>query len=194
MAIQVVPSGQLATIVTCLEMHARPAAALPARSALKLVRWPAPIDKAAYLALFRQIGAPWLWRGRLVQSPADLAAVLDADTTQVHVATRRDGTPIGLIELDFSEPATCEIVYIGLEPGMTGRGHGRWLMEHALRLAWRDGVARVWLHTCDLDHPAALGFYRRCGFTPYERWLETYPDPRMEGQYPPETAPGVAMI
>lgn len=194
MAIQVVPKGQLATIVTCLDMQARPAPALPARSVLKLIRWAAPIDKPAYLALFRRIGAPWLWRGRLAQSPADLAAVLDAPTTEVHVATRRDGVPVGLIELDFSEPATCEIVYFGLEPAMTGRGHGRWLMDHALRLAWRDPVARVWLHTCDLDHPAALGFYQRCGFTPYERWVETYPDPRAEGLYPPDTAPGVALL
>lgn len=194
MAIQVVPSGELATVVTCLEMRARPAPALPARSALKLVHWPAPVDKAAYLDLFRRIGAPWLWRGRLAQSPADLAATLEAPTTQVHVAARRDGTPVGLIELDFSAAATCEIVYFGLEPGMMGRGHGRWLMDHALRLAWREDVARVWLHTCDLDHPAARDFYQRCGFIPYERWLETYPDPRVNGIYPPDTAPQVPML
>ena len=30
--------------------------------------------------------------------------------------------------------------------------------------AWRDGVSRVHVHTCSLDHPAALPAYRRAGF------------------------------
>lgn len=194
MGISVVPHGELATIVTCLEMRQRPAPALPARSALKLLRWPAPVDLAAYRTLFRQIGAPWLWRGRLVMDDAELAATLNASTTAVHVATRRDGTPIGLIELDFATPAACEITYFGLAPGMTGHGHGHWLMEHALRLAWRDGIERVWLHTCDLDHPAALRFYQGAGFVPFERWVETYPDPRLDGIYADNPAPTVPII
>ena len=194
MSITIVPKGQLATIVTCLEMRVRPTPALPARSALKLVRWPAPVDLALYRALFRRIGAPWLWRGRLVLDDAGLSAALNADTCEVHVAARRDGTAMGLIELDFSASRVCEIVYFGLEPGMTGRGHGRWLMDHALRLAWRDGIERVWLHTCDLDHPAALAFYQRAGFTPYERWVETYPDPRVDGTYADNPAPQVPVI
>ncbi len=194
MAITPVPKGQLATIVTCLEMHRRPAPALPARSVLKLVRWPAPVDVAAYLALFRRIGEPWLWRGRLVLAADVLAAILNAETTEIHVASRRDGTPMGLIELDFSQTGACEIVYFGLEPAMTGRGHGRWLMDHALRLAWRPGIGRVWLHTCDLDHPAALDFYRKSGFSPFERWVETYPDPRLDGCYAGNPAPHVPII
>src|SRR6185437_11861362 len=29
----------------------------------------------------------------------------------------------------------------------------------------RDGIERVHVHTCSLDHPAALSAYRRAGFT-----------------------------
>jgi GNAT superfamily N-acetyltransferase len=194
MSITVVPRGAIATIVTCLEMRQRPAAAAPSRSALKLQRWAAPVDCSAYCALFQRIGAPWLWRGRLVLDESELAATLNAATTQVHVAARRDGTPMGLIELDFAQPTTCEISYFGLVPEMTGRGHGRWLMDHALKLAWREGIARVWLHTCDLDHPAALDFYQRAGFVPFERWVEIYPDPRVDGTYADNPAPRVPII
>jgi GNAT superfamily N-acetyltransferase len=194
MSITVVPKGSVATIVTCLEMRQRPAPTQPSRSALQLVRRPAPVDVAEYCRLFRQIGTPWLWRGRLVMPPAELAATLNAATTQVHVAQRRDGTAMGLIELDFAEPATCEITYFGLVPDMTGRGHGRWMMDHALKLAWRDGIERVWIHTCDLDHPAALNFYQRSGFVPYERWVEIYPDPRVDGTYSDNPAPQVPII
>lgn len=189
-----VPAGQLATIVTSLEMRGAPAAAPPAKSALRLEQWPAPVDRSRYLALFREIGEPWLWRGRLVMDDTTLAATLDAPTTTVHIATRRDGTPVGLLELDFSAPATCEIAYFGLVPGMTGNGHGAWLMAHALRMAWRDGITRVWVHTCDLDHPAALGFYQRQGFAPFERGVEIYPDPRATGLYGPEIAPRVPIL
>lgn len=200
MTIVAVPAGQLATIVTSLEMLSAPAvAAGPQKSALKLEHWPTPVDRDRYRALFREIGEPWLWRGRLVMDDATLTATLDAPTTTVHVATRRDGTPVGLLELDFSVPATCEIAYFGLVPGMTGNGHGAWLMAHALRMAWKGQpesppVTRVWVHTCDLDHPSALGFYQRQGFVPFERGVEIYPDPRAAGLYPPGVAPRVPLL
>src|SRR3546814_19000221 len=61
-------------------------------------------------------------------------------------------------------------------------------MAHALALAWRKGVARVWVHTCTLDHPAALGFYRASGFTPIRRTIETFADPRALGVLPRDAA------
>ncbi len=194
-----VAPGEIATIVTSLEMLAPPVATAPVKSALRLERWPAPVDRGRYLALFRQIGEPWLWRGRLVLSDAELGAVLDAPTTRVHVATRRDGVPVGLVELDFAVPGAAEIAYFGLVPGMTGHGHGGWLMAHALRLAWAGGagrpaITRVWLHTCDLDHPAALGFYQRMGFAPFARAVEIYDDPRAVGIYPRDTAARVPLL
>ena len=88
----------------------------------------------------------------------------------------------------------CELAYFGLVPELTGRGHGAWLMGHALKRTWREGIRRVWVHTCDLDHPGALTFYRRHSFRPYERLVEIYADPRASGLYPPETAPAVPLL
>ena len=166
----------------------------PQKSALKLERWAAPIDRDRYRALFRQIGEEWLWQGRLVVDDARLAATVDAPSTEIHVATRRDGMPVGLLELSFAMPGEVELAYFGLVPGMTGHGHGGWLMAHAMRLCWRAGVTRVWVHTCDLDHPDALGFYRAQGFVPFQRAVEIIPDPRATGLYPLETAPRVPML
>jgi GNAT superfamily N-acetyltransferase len=171
-----------------------PPATAPTKSALQLRHWPAPVDRDAYRALFRAIGENWLWQGRLVVDDERLRAILDAPTTQVHVATRRDGTPVGLLELDFAVPGTAELAYFGLVPGMTGHGHGHWLMAHALRLAWRPGITRVWVHTCDLDHPAALGFYIASGFVPFERAIEIIPDPRLVGIHPPDAAARIPII
>ena len=46
-------------------------------------------------------------------------------------------------------------------------GVGGWLLTRAVERAWEvEGTRRVWLHTCDLDSPAALGNYRARGFVP----------------------------
>ncbi|MBM3929314.1 MAG: GNAT family N-acetyltransferase, partial [Sphingomonadales bacterium] len=53
---------------------------------------------------------------------------------------------------------------------------------------------RVWVHTCTLDHPKALGFYRASGFAPYKRTVETFHDPRATGILPVDTAPHVPYL
>ncbi len=54
-------------------------------------------------------------------------------------------------------------------------------MNQGLEIAWSHAIKRLWLHTCTLDHPSALAFYQRTGFTPYERRVEVYDDPRALG-------------
>lgn len=83
----------------------------------------------------------------------------------------------------------------GLIPALNGKGHGRWLMAMALQAAWaRKEVVRVWVHTCSLDAPGALGFYIKSGFVPYQRQLETFPDPRLSGHLPRDAAPQIPII
>jgi GNAT superfamily N-acetyltransferase len=188
-----VPNDQIATIVTSLEMYARPALGSPAMSALKLVHWKEP-DLDRYRSLYHAVGTPWLWFSRLVMPDAELAAIIGSPDVTVHAATRRDGTPVGILELDFRVAGQCELSFFGLTPDMTGRGVGGWLMQHALRLAWRDGITRVWVHTCTLDHPAALGFYQRHGFRAYARAVETFADPRLTGHLPRDSAPHVPLF
>jgi ribosomal protein S18 acetylase RimI-like enzyme len=104
------------------------------------------------------------------------------------------GREVGMIELDFREHGECELSFIGLIPELSGKGHGRWLLAEAVHRAWREGVERVHVHTCSLDHPAALGAYRRAGFTPYKRAVERFPDPRLHGFLPLECAPQIPVL
>ena len=59
-----------------------------------------------------------------------------------------------------------EIAYFGLVPAAIGRGLGRALLTAAVDAAWslKPVPSRVWLHTCTLDHPAALRNYLARGF------------------------------
>ena len=104
-----------------------------------------------------------------------------------------------MLELDFREPGQCELAFVGLVPEWSGKGHGRWLLAEALRLAWRANTARkrirrVHVHTCSLDHPAALSAYRRAGFVPFKRAIERFPDPRLLGILPRDCAPQVPLL
>ncbi len=169
-----VPAGHIAAVVTDLEMAAPPADPGPAA---ELVRWHRP-DLDAYRALFRDIGEEWLWFSRLSLTDEALAAILRHPQVEFYAGPDRDS----IVELDFREDGACEIAFFGLAPSLTGRGEGRRLMAAALARAWREGIDRVWLHTCTLDHPAALRFYLACGFRAVRRRLEVEPDPRLDGR------------
>ena len=104
------------------------------------------------------------------------------------------GAEAALLELDFRIEGDCEIAFFGLTPSLLGRGAGRWLMNRALENAWSWPIRRVWTHTCTLDHPGALAFYLRTGFTPYRRQIEIADDPRVVGTLPRTAAPQVPLI
>lgn len=193
MSLTPVDPRQIATIVTHLEMRERrKPAPLPA-SALRLVRWKAPeLDK--YRALFRRVGEEWMWFSRLVMPDAAVEAVIHDPAVEIYAVCDPRGAEVGLLELDFREPDNCELSFFGLVTPLTGRGNGKWLMGQALAIGWRPGVSRLWVHTCTLDHPSALGFYRRCGFTPFAREVEIFDDPRLNGMMPREAATHVPLF
>jgi GNAT superfamily N-acetyltransferase len=188
-----VAPGQVATIVTSLEMLRPPAPRPLPPSPLQLARWQVP-KAAPYRGLFRRVGEPWLWFSRLVMDDAALLAIIAAPAVEVYPVIDRAGIELGLLELDFRLPGQCELSFVGLVPELAGKGHGGWLMGHALSLAWRKGIERVWVHTCTLDHPSALGFYRKKGFVPFATAIETFPDPRAAGILSPDAAPHVPLI
>ena len=186
-----VPAGKLAAVVTHLEIRVRPVLPEPS-GAITLRRVEKP-DLGWYRSLYSAIGLDWLWFSRLEMSDEALAAVIHHPANEVHAA---DGeTPgIGIVEIDRREPADVEITFFGLRPDVVGKGLGGIMMTEALRLAWRGEAKRVWLHTCTLDHPGALGFYRRCGFTPFARSIEVVDDPRVTGGLPRTAAPQIPII
>jgi GNAT superfamily N-acetyltransferase len=192
MSYEPVADGELAAVVTFLEMRKAPQFQMPASDlSLRRIERPEPDE---YRRLFRRIGRTWLWFSRLIMGDSDLAAIIQHPGVELSIVVDEVGTDIGMIELDFREEGQCEIAFIGLLPELTGLGHGRWLMGQTLRLAWREGVRRVHVHTCTLDHPAALPAYRHAGFTAYKRAIERFPDPRLIGILPKDAAPQIPLL
>jgi len=192
MSYEPVPDNELATVVTYLEMRSPPEQAVPPSPlTLKRVEVPQPEH---YRELFRLIGGPWLWFSRLILDDAHLAAIIQHPRVELYAVRDEAGREVGMLELDFREDRECELSFIGLVPELSGKGYGRWFLAEAVRRAWREGVDRVHVHTCSLDHPAALSAYRRAGFTPYKRAIERFPDPRLLGVLPRDCAPQIPLL
>lgn len=188
---QDVPRGHVATIITHLEMDAKPA--LPVtESSLSLESWTNP-PVADYCALFRKVGESWMWISRLLMNADELKPILDDPAVEILIVRNGEET-VGFIELDFRVSGECEIAFFGLVPAMNGKGHGRWMMNQALELAWRADIERVWLHTCTQDSPRALPFYQQCGFRIFKQQTDMMEDPRLTGHLPKSAAPHVPIF
>jgi GNAT superfamily N-acetyltransferase len=189
-----IPPGKMANVVTCLEMLEMPQLRSERSDGLlTIARWERPpLDE--YRALFRRVGAPYLWFSRLELDDQALARIIyDADC-EIYVARDRSDV-VGWFELDFhGEPAECELRFFGLVAEAIGTGAGRWLMNRVLERAWARPIRRFWLHTCNLDHPGAMNFYCRSGFTPFKREIEIHDDPRLNGLLPRDCAPDVPIL
>jgi GNAT superfamily N-acetyltransferase len=192
MSYEALPNDELAAVVTYLEMRERPEVGVP-RSTLDLKRITNP-SVERYRELFLLVGAPWLWFSRLAMDDASLAVIIHDPNVEFFVVQDGNGRDVGMLELDFRQAGECELAFVGLIPELSGLGHGRWLLEEAVRRAWREAVGRVHVHTCSLDHPAALAAYRRAGFTPFKRAIERFPDPRLLGILPRDCAPQIPLL
>jgi GNAT superfamily N-acetyltransferase len=165
----------LTLITTYLEMtdlaQFRPAWASDT-TGLALSRWQQP-DIHAYRALYSAVGAHLRWRDRLLMPDAQLQAALHSPACSVVVLTVQ-GAQAGYFELERQGDST-EIAYFGLLPAFHGRGLGKHLLSAAVQQAWSDGARRLWVHTCNLDAPAALENYVKRGFTIFKVTEEPMP-------------------
>jgi GNAT superfamily N-acetyltransferase len=187
------PPGHLANVVTCLEMTEKPQLRpVPVAQGYSLQRLNGA-DTERFRNLFRAIGRDIMWFSRLIMPEEKLKAIIG--DVKVECFALNDGArDVGLLELDFREEGQCELSFFGLVPDLVGKGAGRFLMNEALTRAWARPISRLWVHTCTFDHPAALGFYQRSGFRPYQVMVEVHRDPRLSGHLPKESCPQAPLI
>ncbi len=173
--------GVRTVLVTDLE-QTDPSELVPGRVpdvAAELVRADRPAPEFSRF-LYRSVGGDWYWLDRIDWTLEQWTAWVTLPGYQLWTCWV-EGTPAGYAEL-VREGDAVEVAFFGLLPGYAGGGLGGWLLTEAARRAWAiDGVRRVWLHTCELDSPAALANYRARGFrdcgTSVEHWDTTSPSP-----------------
>jgi len=116
--------------------------------------------------LYVAVGTEWAWRDRLPWDRARWLAYLDRAEVETWVMYVR-GSPAGYFELE-RQGESVEVAYFGLLPAFIGLGLGGELLTTAIARGFDLGAARVWLHTCTLDHPQALANYVARGLRPYK--------------------------
>ena len=153
--------------VTYLQMFAHPGRVVPVpREGVTVVHARRP-TVAYYRFLYHAVGGPWQWVSRKKLSDDELARVIHDPRDEVHVLTV-EGVPAGFAELDRRVEGEIELVQFGLMPEFIGQGLGKYFLQWVIDRAWGYHPTRLWLHTCTLDHPAALPNYLKAGFAVYK--------------------------
>jgi GNAT superfamily N-acetyltransferase len=156
--------------ITYLQMFSppvQPDLPLPEPITVMRSRQPTP---SFYRFLYAAVGAGWHWLDRRNWSDEQLRVVLHRPEVEVWVLYYA-GTPAGYSELVWVDQEV-NVSYFGLMPEFVGKGLGRLWLGWTLHQAWRKSPRRVWLHTCDLDHPAALPLYQKLGLQAYDELVE----------------------
>ena len=122
--------------------------------------------------LYAEVGRAYHWTDRLAWSEEQVRSHLDDPDVSLWLLSWK-GAPAGYFELRRHGDRSVEVAYFGLLPEFVGRGWGGHLLTLAVRAAWSLGPERVWLHTCTLDHPAALPNYVKRGFRPVREEVYT---------------------
>jgi GNAT superfamily N-acetyltransferase len=130
--------------------------------------------------LYTEVGRAYHWDDRLGWSDEMVIRHLATPGVSIWLMSW-DGVAGGYFELRQHHDRSVEIAYFGLLPDFIGRGWGKYLLTRAVQTAWASGTHRVWLHTCTLDHPAALPNYVKRGFQPVREEVYQMDDKRVSG-------------
>lgn len=123
--------------------------------------------------LYFAVGEQWHWIDKRPWTDAqwkEYAAEPELRT----FAAYHDDALAGYYELRQGGEGSVEIAYFGLLPEFIGRGLGGALLTSAIEEAWSPrsirGIVpkRVWVHTCNRDHPQALANYQSRGMVIYK--------------------------
>lgn len=119
-----------------------------------------------YRFLYDAVGKDYNWLSRRKLSDEKLAAILGDPLNEVYVLYV-DGSPAGFAELDRRRADEVELVQFGLMSDFIGQRLGTWFLQWTIDNVWSYGPRRFWLHTCTLDHPAAVPTYKKAGFVQF---------------------------
>jgi ribosomal protein S18 acetylase RimI-like enzyme len=122
--------------------------------------------------MYLRVGEQWDWSDKRPWTNEQWKEYASARGLRTFAAYY-DGALAGYYELRReSEPdghgSRIEIAYFGLLPEFIGRGFGGALLTNAIEEAWRMSPARVYVHTCNRDHPQALANYQARGLVVYK--------------------------
>jgi len=148
--------------VTFFEMHKRKELPVTlANTHFELL--PSPISADEYRKYYYGVGEKHFWLDRMVIPDEELYEKINADNVDIFLFYVHKEVA-GYIEF-VKEEKYVEILYFGLMPAFIGQGYGKYFLQWVIAKAWSYKPEWIQLNTCSLDHPNALGTYKKAGFT-----------------------------
>jgi GNAT superfamily N-acetyltransferase len=119
--------------------------------------------------LYFRVGEQWDWIDKRPWTDDQWKDYATAPELRTFAGCHNDAL-VGYYELRRDREGGIEIAYFGLLPEWIGRGLGGALLTGAIEDAWRiePTASRVWVHTCNRDHPQALVNYQARGMIVYK--------------------------
>lgn len=130
--------------------------------------------------MYVAVGGTWRWVDKLPWSNEQWREYANDQNLRTFAAyyenalagyyeLRRSNSP-SMPPRGSANEAEVEIAYFGLLPDFIGRRLGAALLTSAIENAWAwwPTPSRVWVHTCNRDHPSALSNYQARGFKIYK--------------------------
>jgi len=112
---------------------------------------------------YKRIGKNCQWVDRLVWTDLDWTKHISNEKLFTYILKDK-GEIGGYFELLFNKDRKeVEITYFGILEEYFGRKLGGYLLSEAIKFSFNLGCARVWVHTCSLDHKNALFNYQSRG-------------------------------
>jgi len=109
---------------------------------------------------YKQIGKNHHWIDRLSWSENHWIDYVSSPNLYTYIL-KKDDEMLGFFELlHHKDKSEIEIAYLGLLEEYIGNKFGGYILSEAIKKSFKhEGVARVWVHTCSLDHKNALKNY-----------------------------------
>ena len=108
---------------------------------------------------YKNIGKNCQWIDRLVWTDLDWTKYVSDEKLFTYILKSEDEIA-GYFELLFNKNTKeAEIAYFGILEEYFEKKLGGYLLSEAIKFSFNLGCARVWVHTCSLDHKNALSNY-----------------------------------
>ena len=122
-----------------------------------------PSDFQINKFFYKQIGKDHRWIDRLSWNEKNWIDYVENSNVRTYVLNDKED-PIGYFEQIFHfEKKSCEIAYFGILKEHYGKKYGGFLLTEAIKNSFINGIEKVWVHTCSLDHKNALKNYQARG-------------------------------
>ena len=108
---------------------------------------------------YKNVGKKHKWVDRLIWTEAQWIDYVSSKKVKTYIFKNKNDLA-GFFELISNiKKQEVEIAYFGLLEEFQNKKLGSYLLSQAIQKSFIDGIHRVWVHTCSLDHENALNNY-----------------------------------